>query len=210
MIWVAACLSFVLAATYQVRFVTAAESDLRSVFKTGSVLALALIAHLAQAPSLIIPALLFSAMGDWALSRVGANWFLAGICAFGLAQIAYAITFAPDLVMAFFGFDVVGHPAIIGLFVVAVLAALALRGHRPVFRIAVAVYAALLLLMFLAAIETGHVMLWLGAGLFVLSDALIGLQLLAPNLWSRILPHAVWATYWPAQVLLLAGVLGAV
>ncbi|HHL22192.1 MAG TPA: lysoplasmalogenase, partial [Aliiroseovarius sp.] len=66
----------------------------RSVLKTVPLAAFALWAWLADAPGLLVVALVLSALGDLALSRPGERAFLAGLVAFAFAHVAYVVLFS--------------------------------------------------------------------------------------------------------------------
>ncbi|MBV2358294.1 lysoplasmalogenase [Thalassococcus sp. CAU 1522] len=207
MTWFAAILALGLAMTYQLRFVMAAVSDARSVTKTASVLALAATAVLAQAPLLVVLALLFSAAGDWALSRSSRLAFLLGISAFAFAQICYIAQFKPDIVEVLIAVEINREQPFLGLVVLGGAMTAALKGHPVPLRMAAGLYTVLLLAMALAAWQTGDWALRIGALLFVLSDAMIAVELMDDRLFANVLPRAIWVTYFAAQSLLLYGVL---
>lgn len=76
---------------------------------------------------------------------------------------------------------------------------------EPPFDVAVPIYAALLLAMAASAQLSGRGMPWvaIGAGLFVLSDSLLALDLFAgPLAWTR---GWVWPSYWLAQAAIAVG-----
>ncbi len=66
----------------------------RTLFKTLPVLCLAAGAWWASGPDLLVVALVFSALGDLALSREGRAAFLYGLAAFALAHLVYVLLFA--------------------------------------------------------------------------------------------------------------------
>ena len=124
------------------------------------------------------------------------------MAAFGAAQLAYLWAFVEGAL----GWAGRLDPLWTGVgLAVGVAAFVALRGAPLVLRLAVAVYAVLLLTMGQAAISTGVLALAAGAALFIASDGLIGLSLLRPGWRERALGHSIWASYFGAQGLLTFG-----
>lgn len=201
-------LSAVMALVYGARYADAPPSLARSGLKTGSVLVLALWAIAAQAPMSVVLALALSALGDWALSRAPALMFAAGVLAFCAAQVAYVLAFQPGLPDALMRLEL-GHLPGAGLLLfVGGLVAAALSDRSLAVRALVGLYAVLLMLMAAAAWSTGVPLIIAGAALFVVSDALIGWQMLDRGLPAGLratLPLAIWASYWPAQALIATG-----
>lgn len=188
-----------LALYYSLRFVSAPVDDFRSAVKSGATLSLATAGMLAEAPLLIVWGLILSTLGDWALSRDGPLAMAMGILFFGAAQTFYIWLFWGA------GLGTVA-PFVIG-FVAIGMGLLLPRDMGLILRGMVVLYTGLLLSMAYLAYSTGNSWLMGGAILFVLSDALIGLELLGlQGTAARVVSHAVWLTYWPAQLCLLVGV----
>jgi uncharacterized membrane protein YhhN len=152
--------------------------------KTASTALLAAAGTLANAPELIITGLALGAIGDFALSRPGTAAFLAGMAAFAAGHLAYTWAFwtrAADL-----GFTA---PT---------------PGQWVAFAVIIGAMAATVLILPPGA---GRKDILLGAGLFLLSDALLALRMFAvtapkPRL---ALGLAVWPAYWMGQALILIG-----
>ena len=152
----------------------------------------------------VFVALVFSALGDFFLSRDGQMVFFAGILAFSLAQLFYVITMI-------YGVPDANYPPHWFRFALMVLAAIGfflIPHDMPLsLRIAILSYGCVLLTMTWFAVLSGSWLLGLGAVLFVLSDLMIGLGLddrLSDKLGPK-LSQGVWLTYWPAQALLVWG-----
>lgn len=181
-------------------------------FKTGSTALLAAAGTMAQAPELIITGIALGAIGDFALSRPGTPAFLAGMAVFAAGHLAYTWAFwtrAADL-----GFTA---PTPNQWAALAVLAALVLglglwlSSRAGDLRLPVLGYAVIIGAMAATVLilppNAGRKDILLGAGLFLLSDALLALRMFvvtAPK--PRLaLGLAVWPTYWMGQALILIG-----
>lgn len=194
----------VLALWHLVAFATAPPSWAKSGVKTGAVAALAGLGAVLEAPWLAVAGLALGALGDFFLSRPGERAFLAGMAAFAGGHLAYAalcydlgvgaLPTAPALALT-----VVGSGAAV---YIAPRAGAALcwpvRG-----------YIGVILAMALAALGVRAPLVTAGALLFMASDFLLALQLfvLPAGRSHRAAGYAVWALYWPAQVLILLGAL---
>jgi len=155
--------------------------------------------------TLVSIGLVWSWLGDLGLMPGGQTWFLAGLGAFLVAQLTYALAFWPSR-----GGSVLMRPALL-LPYLAVLVSLlvALWNHLGVLRSPVAVYAVVIVTM--AVLATGiNPTVATGAALFVVSDALIALDTVAGLV--RLPAHGFWVmlTYLAAQLLIAAGVSAAV
>jgi uncharacterized membrane protein YhhN len=182
-------------------------SLLASVVKTVAVAALALAALAGAAPALLTLGLGLSALGDLALSRPGERPFLAGLAAFGLAHLAYIVLFMlqPDWALP---------PALpaAGLLLACLAMAVFLWPHAGALRAPVLTYAALISLMGLAALGQPRTAGALAAVMFILSDAILAVQIFRPTTgWARwrATPRLAWGLYWGAQALFLQVFLGA-
>ena len=146
---------------------------------------------------LVAVGLTFSWFGDLAL--IAPDWFLAGVGLFGVAQVAYATTFA----RAGDASRTAGRPALAAPYVVWWVALLgvfgATQGFTPMTG-AIAVYGSLLGTMAFLANRVSPTAA-VGAGLFVLSDSLIGLRGSGVDLPA----HGFWvmSTYLAAQWLIV-------
>lgn len=183
--------------------------------KTLSValLALAGMAGMAgQAPGLIVAGLALGSAGDFALSRPGTRAFLAGMAAFALGHLAYVVAFAGrSLELGGLAFGP-GRVALLGLLVVLLISTeFWLAPRTGALRWPVRGYALIIGAMAAAVIllpeNGGDRVLQAGAALFLLSDTLLAIRLFIargePAKYR--LGHAVWATYWLGQMLILGG-----
>ena len=182
----------------------AGPSPGRSLVKTTAVGALALAAWLWSAPGLLVLALALGALGDLALSRPGERAFLAGLGAFLLAHVLYALLMLEGPRAS---------PGPARLAAMALLAGLALGLGWRLFRAAgalrwpVAAYVAVIAAMGLVALGSALPLAVAGALLFVASDAVLGVEtfLLPPEAPARRWTGPLlWALYWSAQACLLA------
>ncbi len=195
--------SLIAAVWFTVAFCWKPPSTLKSVVKTVSVAGLALAAFLSGGPMLLALALALGSVGDFFLSRTGPAAFLAGLSAFAAAHLAYVA-----LLMAAGGGVAIGAGSLVlicfGLGMAAVLFA-----HAGALRWPVLGYVAIILTMGLVAIglpPTARLGL-IAALLFILSDAVLGMELFvlpADSRLRRIMPFVVWIFYWGAQFLFLA------
>lgn len=199
---------------------------LRSVVKTLPLLCFALAAWIWAAPGTLIAGLLLSAAGDLALSREGEAAFLAGLSAFAAAHAAYIAHFLA-LSSAPLWSGAMAQPALAALLVLfAMSTELWLRPHVGRLRWPVRLYVTLITAMGLAAlglplttenasaaagqmvVHYPHALVVLGAGLFILSDMVLSLQLFRMSEDNPLTGPAgwvVWTTYIAGQVLILTG-----
>lgn len=180
---------------------------------------------------LVVLALAFSWLGDallahwYPLTRRIPDPFVPGMGAFAVAQIIFTIAFwqsmrhMPQLRTPlpgyYTGIEVVG--ALWPIYVMAGIffwALFVLRSTRQTkdIKIAALVYAILLTNMAAfaaAAAHTGTGTIWqliAGGLLFVISDGIIAAHIFAGRIENeKVYDFAVWATYFPAQVLLMLG-----
>lgn len=180
------------------------QSWSRSLIKSGSVAFLALAGGLMGAPYWVVMGLGFGALGDFFLSRPGTSAFLAGMAAFALGHLAYALYFW-GIGGAPFG------PLALALIALAASTELWLAPHTGALRWPVRGYVVVILLMALTALGQSVPLLSLGAGLFVISDTLLALVLFVPRIapWRKVFAIMLWAAYWLGQFLILQGALGA-
>lgn len=188
----------------------------KSFAKTASValLALAVLASGFMADEALVwplvAALSLGAVGDYCLSRPSERAFLLGLGAFALAHLAY--------VLLFLGLGAEGqaimHPgralAALALIGFALFMARLLWRHSGQLRGPVMIYIGVITLMGLAALALPGSVWWLipAAGLFLLSDTLLALELFVPGLGGRLhrmLPYGIWLSYWMAQAWFAAG-----
>lgn len=193
-----------LALAYGVVWADAKPSWPRSLCKTLSVALLAVASVLMGAPGLITLGLVLGALGDLFLSRPGQASFLAGMAAFGLGHLAYTAVF----------WGVGGDLSILwmaGLGALAASTEVWLAPRTGALRWPVRAYVAIIALMALAASTLGVGLTAAGAGLFLVSDFLLSLDLfvLAQNgTGRRALRRILWAAYWGGQGLIALGMAG--
>lgn len=190
----------------------AGSSLLRPAVKTLSVALLAVLAVLQGAPILLVVALALSAVGDWFLSRDGEPAFLAGLGSFLAAHIAYAALFwtiGGGLA------DITGDVGRLALAIAMILLALAMlvllmQAVGPGMRLPIVLYICAIVAMGLTALSQPAWVVILGAFAFMASDTILAgerflVAAISPHrAWMR---YAVWALYYGAQVLILAGFL---
>ena len=153
---------------------------------------------------LAVLGLFFSWLGDLALIGDGDAWFLSGVALFGIAQLAYALTFRA----AGRAERTAGRPALAAPYVawwIGLVAFFVVTDGVSPFLGALAVYGVLLASMAWLAnrISTATAV---GAALFVLSDSLIGLG----GAGLELPAHGFWVmlTYLAAQWLIVRGLVG--
>lgn len=202
MIWIAAGAG--LALIYGAVFCWRDVSWLRTGVKTGAVALPAVGLMQAGLPGVALAGLWACALGDYLLSRPGEGALKAGIGAFALGHILY--------VVAFLTVFTPGVPDGLFWIVVGVLVALGastelwLSPHTGELRPVVRVYVGLILSMGLAAAVPGVARAYLlaGAGCFIASDLILSTQIfIRPG--GRGPAYAIWALYWGAQALIMAG-----
>jgi uncharacterized membrane protein YhhN len=217
-----AMMSLAAAVAYWLVFATrAVKGTAGAVVKTASTgLLAALLAGLVLATPVggwfwLIPlGLALGALGDLLLALGGTRRFLGGVAAFGLGHLAYAAGLLWR--SGEIGFDGVSWPEALALALLLALLAstevwLAPRTGDlcPPVRGYVGLIGLLGGTAILLPASLGQVELRLGAGLFILSDLLLALQLFVvrkPGVrWTLAL--ALWPAYWVGQVLIAWGAL---
>ena len=143
-------------------------------------------------------------LGDLGLMPSGEAWFLAGLGAFLLAQLTYAVAFWPYRSRSVVTRPLATAPYVLGL--VVLLAAL--WGELGEMRLPVIAYALAIITMAILATGLGSTVA-IGAILFVVSDTLIAVDSVT-DLY-RLPAHGFWVmlTYLLAQALIARGVSGA-
>lgn len=183
----------------------------RSGMKTLPLLAFAAAAYLTGAPAFLTAALLFSALGDFALSRRGEAAFLYGLAAFALAHLLFALVFIRAS----------GHPLwdaftiapLLGVFLLGVglSSEIWLVPHVGRLRWPVRAYVVVIVAMGLAALTLSSAALALAAGLFIASDILLALRLFRMSDADPLQGAAgwlVWLFYIAAQALFVTVIAG--
>lgn len=186
-------------------FLTKPVSMVRTLTKTLPLTAFALAALSGGGPVLLVAGFALSAVGDACLSREGEKWFIAGLGSFLVAHLAYVALFLG--VRGALNLPVLALTAAM----MAVLAALILIRIWPALgpmRVPVLAYMAVISGMALAASQLGpeHGLAMAGALMFVISDAVLALELFAIPGRKWTLP-VVWASYVAAQLLIGAAFL---
>ena len=200
-------ISAVCALVYGVWFCHRDPSHLRSFVKTAAIAFLAFVGVIADGPVLLTMALAFSALGDFALSRMGERLFLIGLCSFALTPSVLHRAFrrsgpwmARDSADPF-SWSICHLDRI-----------LARTAHRPITRtgqnIRDADHGD-----GLAALALPGSLIWAmtGAGAFVASDTLLAvtLFLLSPqSRWQMPFACVLWLLYYGAQALITWALLG--
>ena len=184
----------------------AGPSAVKSAVKTLSVGALALAAWIAGAPGLLVAALAFGALGDFCLSRPGERAFLAGLIAFVLAHLAYVPLFLGVPGGSLAALASWRGVALVAFALFALWLARRLWSASGDLRVPVMGYVAIIMCMVGAALGAPRPLLWLGAGLFALSDSVLAAEMFLlsdDHPARRWTPYAIWACYWTAQALFL-------
>lgn len=172
------------------------------VFKTASVLGLALTGALGGGPWLLVLALLASAIGDFQLGLPDRKGLLTGMAAFGAAHVAYLALFAAHAHRPWS--SLAADPVAWAMVLLALSVPLWLLPRTGSLRVPVAVYVTLIVAMGLAARLVGGGVA-LGAGLFILSDLVLSVELFVLSTlagMARAIPFVVWAAYWAGQATL--------
>lgn len=180
----------------------------RSAVKTLPLPLFALAAWAAGGSPWLVAGLAFSALGDFALSRKGERAFLYGLSAFALAHLVYVLHFlglSGGALWDAFSLYPVLAVALVALMISSEIWLAPFVGHL---RWPVRAYVVIICAMGLAALSLPLGVSALGAGLFILSDLILSLQLfrmgednplVGPAGW------AVWLFYISGQALILAG-----
>lgn len=157
-------------------------------------------------PWLLVVALIGCFFGDLFLEFEADVWFLVGMGAFAIAQITFVVYFLKDGALN----RLLNHWWVIAvlLTVAGILIAVVWAGLPTALKVAVPIYAVLLLSMGALAFST-DMRAGIGAALFIFSDALIALRV------SEVVPREsvlagiiVMSTYIAALFLLSIGIVG--
>lgn len=188
---------------YAARYLAAPNSLRRSLFKTAPVVLMALLAVLSGGPMLLVVALLLSATGDYFMS-LHDRYFIPGLAAFLAGHLAYI-----GLFLAIGGGASVVSFASLGVF--AVIMAAYFWGRAGKYRLPVMAYIAVISVMAATSLHLPptYTLAVYGAFAFVISDLTLALRMFvfgAKHPREVLLTHIVWATYIPAQMMILLGV----
>ena len=181
----------------------------RTIIKTGSTVALALVAFLLGGPTLLVAALALSALGDAFLALDGEHWLKPGMAAFFLAHVAYVVLFWQ------LGAGEAG--GYYGPLLLALLGSFYLRWLNPSLgdmRLPVLAYGAVIILMGGLALRLlpDAPAIAAGAMMFILSDAILARELFKqPAQASQRVAASIllWLLYFGGQLAILIGVLRA-
>jgi uncharacterized membrane protein YhhN len=184
-----------------------------SLVKTGASGVLALGFWAGDAPGSLVLGLTLGAAGDFALSRPGQRWFLAGMASFAGGHLIYAGWLVGQI--GRLGGPELSVELLIGAAMILALVASTevwLAPHTGVLKHPVRGYALVIGSMAGAAIflpwnEGAALGIWIGAALFVASDLLLSLRLFrtSETCRSRILGGLVWPLYWTGQAMIVFG-----
>ena len=156
----------------------------------------------------LLLALVLCLAGDVLLLAEGDGRFLAGLSAFLLGHLAYAVLFLHlGLAAGWWALAaVVGLLGLLSFGVRIIRAAFGTEGPAGAgLGVGVTAYIAVICVMAVLGWWTGHVWIGLGASIFVVSDTILGWNKFVRALpWG---PVAVMVTYLAAQALLVIGVL---
>lgn len=210
--WITLMVSCALAVTYGAFYCWSDNiSTVRTVVKTGGVLALAVTAFLAGGPMVLVFALAISAAGDAFLAGQNEKWLLPGMAAFFAAHVAYIALFlelgatVPAGTGALLGVQagMIG-PLIAFLYWVSKSAGnLAWPGRA---------YGVAILAMGLLAVSlwSDYPLVTVGAQAFILSDMLLSVELFKPRKDARkSVPQSlvIWGAYFGGQLMIALGIL---
>lgn len=194
-----------IALAYLLGFCWGGASVPKTIFKTASVLGLSLAAAVGGGPWLLVAALALSAIGDFELSLAENKGLIPGMGAFGAAHSAYIVLFLtlPHAPVGWLSADPVAWLyLLLGLSV-----PLWLLPRAGALKWPVAGYVALIVAMGLASrLHGGQIAI--GAGLFILSDLVLSLELFILSTLRgafRALPFVIWTAYWGGQAVILTG-----
>ncbi len=183
----------------------------RTLVKTASIALLALAACLLGGPWLLVLALALSAIGDAFLAGSPQKWLAPGMAAFLAAHAAYIALFT-HFELAPIGI-ITGPVAGVLLASTGMLITYLWRDLGAM-RVPVILYALIIGIMGIQAarLPTDMWPVMLGAGLFILSDGILSIDLfrLSENApMRRVTSRLVWLFYYGGQALIAYGLLAA-
>lgn len=185
----------------------------RTVVKTLPVLLLAGFAWSAQAPALLLVALLLSAAGDAFLAHDGEGAFRGGLASFLAAHLTYGALFVSMATLPVVSGETWRIAG--GLASVAAIAVIlpVIRRYAGQHRGAVSVYGVVIVAMALLSLLVPAPAVFLGALIFMSSDAVLALHrfVLEPDhARTRAASYYVWVSYFSAQCILTWALAGTV
>ncbi|MCK0137719.1 lysoplasmalogenase [Aliiroseovarius sp. F47248L] len=180
----------------------------RSVIKTIPLLAFAIAAFVAGLGPYLVAGLFLSALGDFGLSRDGDASFLYGLSAFALAHLAYILHLlgiSGTQVWDAFSSAPISAIVLVGLMMSTELWLATHTGHL---QWPVRIYVVIIGVMGLSALTIPFGWTVVGAGLFILSDVILAINLfrMSDTHHHRLKAgYAIWAFYIAGQMLILWG-----
>lgn len=185
----------------------------RAVVKTMSIALLAILAFVANGPTVLIVALVLASLGDYLLAFDGERAFQSGLSSFLLAQIALIVLFLIQYSNIPMMWMEEPWRIALALLVVAHTVQMAWVLWKKLPRemgVPIVAYGAIITLMALSALTYGSVTVVAGVALFYLSDTLIAYErfLIEGEVNSHpVISPAIWVTYYVAQTLITLGVI---
>jgi len=179
--------------------------------KTASMGLLMLYGLLTIAPAWIVAGLAFGALGDYALSREGDRAFLAGMIAFGVGHLAYAVAFLAPYVQDPAPLPAAFWPVLAAMLALGALTAFWIAPKAGAFKGPVRAYALVIAAMALSATflpqTPGRILTYIGVCAFVASDLILALRLFVfQSADIRLFAaRTLWPLYWIGQALILWG-----
>lgn len=197
--------SVVIAVIYGGFFRSTKGSNLGSFLKTTPLVLLAVYVGIKDGHSLLIAALILSALGDLALSRTGQPAFLAGLISFAIAHIMYSLLFAQY-------FENANTVAAVVLILLCGSSFYWLIPYTKSLRAPVVFYIAIISIMtFFAFSSSINMMVLLGVVAFVISDLMLSIRMFRAGEKTPIaeaLNIGVWVFYFGGQLMITLGLLG--
>ncbi|PCH93418.1 MAG: lysoplasmalogenase [Rhodobacteraceae bacterium] len=201
------------AVLYLLGFCYRATSGRKTIVKTTSVAALAVVTLLVQTPIWLSIALIFCALGDYYLSRKDQANFLKGVGAFAVGHLFFIVLFLQDPLSEL---TRIGQTTQLAALLFLVVMSLIMLGRlwprTGDLRHAVAGYICIITGMGIAVAtlpwQGNYIYIIGGAVLFILSDLVLSTEVFilpADSRLRKITPFVVWSFYWTAQFLITAG-----
>lgn len=173
--------------------------------KTASTALLALAGAMLGAPGWVVAGLALGSLGDLALARPGTAAFLAGMAAFALGHLAYAVEF--------WGHAGAGGPLawamVAGTAAMVLWCALWLAPRAGALAWPVRAYGLVIGAMVALAALMPPGLALVGAMAFMASDLILALRMfvLTDPAQRLLAARVLWPLYWGSQALILAGTL---
>lgn len=201
------------AALYLFGFCYRGVSWPKTILKTTSVVALAVVAIVAQAPYWLPLALVVCAAGDYFLSRGSETDFIKGVGAFAIGHVFYIALFLTDPMSSVARISNNAQVATLSaLITIAVIMLIWLWFRAGDLRYAVVGYIVIITAMGISAAslpwQDHYGSILLGVMFFIISDLTLSAELLIfedGGKAQKRAPFIVWTFYWLAQLLITAG-----